>query len=399
MALVTGYNEDNGAQLSSNRFDFLEFEKNDNVSEELTFPDVSFTPPQIAVSGGRGRAYDRPDSLAEVRNSDSRGYESFIAQANQAAQTPELSTFQVKEVIGSPGTRAGQFNYPTGIAVDSSGVLFVADSYNHRLQRITPSGDVAIIGSRGFGHGQFLSPQGVAVDQNCAFYVVEQGNHRIQKFSADGVCQLVFGRQGHKPGELRGPTSLSIAAGTGDIYVSDTGNARVQRFDREGRFIATLGSSQVSVHALGSPQALCNDAMDNLYVTDMTSHRIAQYDPTGRLAKNIFGASENVAVGTLKRFESPRSITLDNSGLLYVGDNCGLAGANPGSTGRLHVLDILRGQSLSCLSAIGRGVGTISVPGGLAVAPKLNGFVSQSGRSDVFVSDTANHRVLRFGWT
>ena len=109
-----------------------------------------------------------PDNqpLAQVRVTDPRGYQYFLEQSKQSESerrhpvySPQV-TLRVAEVFGERGTKAGQFNFPTGLAVDGSGVLFIADSYNHRVQRITPDGGVAVIGGRGTGRGQFLSPQG-----------------------------------------------------------------------------------------------------------------------------------------------------------------------------------------------------------------------------------------------
>src|SRR5579862_5253082 len=76
---------------------------------------------------------------------------------------PTPPQWKVAEVIGRPGTAAGEFAAPGGLAVDGSGNLYVADSYNHRIQRISPQGDLFTMGRRGTRPGEFLNPQAVAV--------------------------------------------------------------------------------------------------------------------------------------------------------------------------------------------------------------------------------------------
>ena len=77
------------------------------------------------------------------------------------APRPTPHAWRVVEVIGGPGAGIGQFASPAGLAVDHDGNLYVADSYHHRIQRITPAGDVSALGRRGAGPGEFLNPQAV----------------------------------------------------------------------------------------------------------------------------------------------------------------------------------------------------------------------------------------------
>ncbi len=291
------------------------------------------------------------------------------------------------EVIGSQGVGAGQFNVPTGLAVDAGGVLFVADSYNHRLQRITPDGGVSPIGGRGSGRGQFLSPQGVATDARQAFYVVEQGNHRVQKYSVNGVLELIFGRPGRGRGEFRGPMGIAVAPGTGDIYVADTGNRRVQRFDREGNFLSMIGASGGLYAPLVSPQALAVDACDNLFVADTFAHRIVQYDPLGRPVSQFRPGG----------LQGPCALGCDATGLLYVADNAPSEAGDLAVTGRIHVMNAGSGKGHSVVTSL-NGSGPLLRPGGLAVT-RAAGIVSGDGvPAELYVADTMNHRILRLVW-
>lgn len=377
--------------MSGNRFEFLE------IGEKAAVPavDDDKVDPAIAAPGrepiGPRDSFGRP--LSEVRPGDLHEPGHSLAleqQAKPALLTPASysapSQLRVAEVIGTRGAAVGQFNFPTGVAVDSGGVLYVADSYNHRIQRITPNGGVAIIGNRGAGHGQFLSPQGVATDARSAFFIVEQGNNRVQKYSVQGILQLCFGRPGRGAGELRNPTGIAVAPGSGDIYVADTGNARVQRFDCEGNFLATLGAVGGIYPALVSPQALSVDAYDNLYVADTFAHCIVRYDSLGRHIGRV-------NCGPLRE---PRALASDPRGMLYVADTA--PGSDINSEGRLQALEPATGTSRASVVKM-NGTGTLQRPGGVAVSHIADGGASaQQSFSDVYVADTLNHRILRFAW-
>src|SRR5207247_2594106 len=126
------------------------------------------------------------------------------------APPPEKPAWRVVEVIGGPGSGCGEFASPGGITVDAAGNLYVADSYNHRLQRITPAGDVAAVARRGSHAGELLNPQGIAVDEHGYLYVVEQGNHRVQVFDPDGDPFTHFGRFGHGRDCFHSPAALAF---------------------------------------------------------------------------------------------------------------------------------------------------------------------------------------------
>jgi sugar lactone lactonase YvrE len=375
--------------MSGNRFEFLELGEDGKTQKSAKAEDTEERIDPNALPAGREPlgprdAEGRP--LAQVRPAD------LVTRSEVAPQivTPRESTptgLRVAETIGSRGTGVGQFNYPTGVALDSSGILYVADSYNHRLQRITPTGGVALIGTRGGGRGQFLSPQGVATDARSAFYVVEGGNNRVQKFSDQGVLELIFGRAGSGTGEFRNPTGIAIAPTTGDIYVADTGNSRVQRFDAHGNYLATLGGRGGIYVPLVSPQSVAVDSWDNLYVADTFAHQIVQYDALGRLARRLTPG-----------LHEPRGIAWEPRGLLYVVD------VEPGQElapkGRLQTMDGKTGMTSPGAEVRMNGTGSLSRPGGIAVSwtPDPE-FATRPARPELYVADTLNHRVLRLVWS
>jgi len=401
--------------MSSDRFSFLEF------GDEDTRPAEAISPLATSESAQREIGAELlPDgtTLAQVRMPDPRGFQKYLDEddgtitlsslAGQGMQVP--NRLRIVEVLGERGTAAGQFQYPTGLAVDPEGILFVADSYAHRLQRITPDGGVSVIGGRGSGRAQFLSPQGVATDSDGAFYVVEQGNCRVQKFTREGILTLVFGRPGRENGEFLGPTAITVAPNSGDIYVADTGGSRVQRFSFEGRFLNSLGApgqtGGLQGPGLSSPQAVAAAPGGALYVAETFAQRLVRFDPLGRLDQQIGGARSRRSQSPVSpapgvSLNQPRALAIDLAGLLYIAD-AGEPDLLTGETrGRLQCLSLMDGLPvIAKIEKIGRSLGSLLRPGGLALGPPSDR--PMAGRAtwgDIYIADTLNHRILRFAWS
>jgi DNA-binding beta-propeller fold protein YncE len=375
--------------MNRNRFEFLELGEDGETPQRPAPAEEAGERPL----GGRDPVAERgPDGepLAQVRVEDTRGYRNFLEQEQDSAEVEALrdrlrvtpGTLRAVEVVGGRGSAPGQFNYPMGLAVDGSGILFVADSYNHRVQRITPDGGVSPLGGRGSGRGQFLSPQGVATDAANAFYVVEQGNHRVQKYAEDGTLQLVFGRLGTRENEFRGPTGIAVAPLSGSIYVADTGNGRVQRFDPAGHFLTAFAAPS---GASFSPQAVAVDREENLYIADPFTGRIWRFDALGRAAGAMTA-----------QFYQPRALACGTDSLVYVADagQDAATDLDADAHGRVQALHGAQGRVLATVEEAGRRLGGLARPGGLAVAPASG----PGRRGDLYVADTRNHRVLRFLW-
>ena len=128
------------------------------------------------------------------------------------------------------GSGDGQFELPYGVTVDASGRVYVADWLNHRIQVFDGSGAyLTQWGTYGTGPGQFDGPQGVAVSPGGSVYVADTYNNRIQWFTAEGNLLGLWGEAGSGEGQFRGPFGLIVSSG--GIYVSDTRNQRIQKFD------------------------------------------------------------------------------------------------------------------------------------------------------------------------
>jgi sugar lactone lactonase YvrE len=156
--------------------------------------------------------------------------------------------------------------------VDSSGSVYVADSLNGRVQQFMTNGFfISKWGSNGTADGQFNTPVGVAVDSSGNVYVADTGNHRIQKFSSDGSFLTKWGTDGgqvgYGDGEFSWPNGIAVD-GSGNVYVADQNNNRVQKFSSDGRFITKWGSPGTDYGQFVFPDGIAVDSFGNVYVTD-----------------------------------------------------------------------------------------------------------------------------------
>jgi DNA-binding beta-propeller fold protein YncE len=132
---------------------------------------------------------------------------------------------------GSRGTEPGKFNYPTNVAVDSAGRVYVSDSLNFRVQQLDADlQPLRVIGRKGDMPGYFSQPKGVAIDSQDRLYVVDANFEAVQIFDATGLLLLHFGEEGRKPGQFWLPTSVWVDQND-RIWVTDSYNKRVQVFD------------------------------------------------------------------------------------------------------------------------------------------------------------------------
>jgi len=184
-------------------------------------------------------------------------------------------------VFTSTGTRvdgwttpSGGSGYPTthtrprGVAVGSSGNVYVVSYSNNLIQKFTPDGTYTTYwgGTQGSGNGEFNSPQGIAVDSNENVYVADTGNNRIQKFTPDGLYLTQWGTAGTGDGQFNSPQGVAVD-NNGNVYVADTGNNRIQKFsslDVTGcRRIDTPGSYVLKNDILNSNIAKCIEILSS----------------------------------------------------------------------------------------------------------------------------------------
>jgi len=180
---------------------------------------------------------------------------------------------------------AARFNEPHGIAVDTTGNLYVADTKNHRIRKVTPNGEVSTLAGsvEGFADGagqnaRFNEPNGIAIDAAGNLYVGDEGNHRIRKVTPSGeVSTLAGNEQGFADGQgitarFHNPSGIAIDA-AGNLYMADTGNNRIRKITPEGEVSTLAGivrdraNGQENDAQLNAPRSVAIDAAGNLYVS------------------------------------------------------------------------------------------------------------------------------------
>ena len=161
---------------------------------------------------------------------------------------------------GKAGTWDGEINRPSGIAFDKDDNLYLVDSLNNRIQIFTKDGHfLAKWGRQGRGDGELNEPWGIDIDRNGNIYIADWRNDRIQKFSPDGQFQMKFGGPGKGEGEFNRPTGVAVD-GDGVIYVTDWLNNRLQVFDADGTFI-TQRTGDATVSKWGKEKLDANSYM------------------------------------------------------------------------------------------------------------------------------------------
>jgi len=232
---------------------------------------------------------------------------------------------------GSLGSGVNQFISPIGIAVDSLGNLYVADSGNNRIQKFTNTGtSIAQWGSTcrlsdrfgcidpdgngplAVGDGQFYGPHSIAVDSLGNIYVTELFNRRVQKFSREGVFITKWGMQGTGDGQFNSPRGIATDH-LGNIYIVDGGNHRIQKFDSNGKFTTKWGILGSSDGQFSFPLDITADSVGYVYVADANNNRIQKFTNSG-----IFIAKWGALGSGNGQLNFPKGIASDIFNNIYV---------------------------------------------------------------------------------
>ena len=222
---------------------------------------------------------------------------------------------------GEADSEEGAFYYPRGLATATTGEVYVADSGNNRVQKFDPDGNLlAAWGQFGFAWrgaeaGKFDVPWGVATDQQGNLYVSDTSNARIQKFQSDGAPMMKWGKDGSFDGAFFYPRGLAVDF-AGHIYIADEGNHRVQKFDSRGHFLAKWGREGNGLGQFHSPWGVACDALGNVYVVDSRNHRIQKFDSNG-----AYLCSWGNRGLTEAQVNFPSGLAVDKEGFVYVVDS------------------------------------------------------------------------------
>jgi tripartite motif-containing protein 71 len=280
---------------------------------------------------------------------------------------------------GSYGGGHGQFGPIGGLATDAAGAVYVVDSSHNRIEKFDSSGNfITSWGHRGSEPGEFLfgSSQnytqppggGIAVAGNYV-YVADSGNNRIERFNLTGGEPLAWGDRGSEPGQFSYPRG--VAANEGEVLVSDDDNHRIERFDPNGAFQETVGSYGSGPGQFGFPYGVTLDAAGDVFVADDINHRVVKLTPQLAFAGAWGGLGSRPG-----QLAFPRALASDPAGDTYVADT---------ANDRIEVFDP-NGNYLRTIGISARGPGLLTAPRGLAADP--------TGR--LLVSDTVGNRVESF---
>ncbi len=216
---------------------------------------------------------------------------------------------------GTLGSGDGQFNAPQDISINVTGYVYVTDINNARVQVFDALGNfVTKWGSSGSGDGQFVGPSGISINESGFVYVVDEGNHRIQVFDANGNFISKWGAFGSGDGQFNVPVKV-LCDSTGRVYVSEWNNNRIQVFDANGNFITKWGSSGSGEGQFQNPWGISQDSAGNIYVVGHGNNRVQVFTSNGTfIAKwGSFGPDNG-------KFNTPHGIAINSTNFIYVND-------------------------------------------------------------------------------
>jgi sugar lactone lactonase YvrE len=358
---------------------------------------AQFNVPQGIAVDGAGNIYVSDTDNSTIREISPAGAVTTLAGAPGQTGSSDGS--------GS----SARFNYPAGIAADAAGNVYVADFENSTIRKIAPGGGVSTLAGSaqqvGANDGQgggarFNHPEGVAVDGSGSVYVIDTSNQTVRKVTAGGTVTTLAGSAG-MGGRLDGTGAGAsffypgaIAVGSSNVYIADTGNHSVRAMTTSGTVSTLAGTAGQEGSTDGSgngalfayPDGVAVDISGNIYVADTNNNTIRRIGPDGTVSTYAGQAGppgSNDGPAASARFNSPTGVAADVFGNVYVADAGNSTVRRITSAG---IVQTVAGQAGVSGSSDGQGGGALfNAPEGIAVDAVGN----------VYVADTNNCTVRR----
>ncbi len=333
-----------------------------NLIRKMTLTGTNWVVTTLAGTGGTYGSAEGTGLDARFRNPSSVAVDpaNNVYVADQINQTirkvtsaGEVTTLAGLAGYGGSADGAGneaRFGNPSGVAVDSAGNVYVADTWNSTIRKVTPAGVVTTLaglpGAPGGDDGMnsqatFLYPQGIAVDNAGNLYVADTFGYTIRKVTPVGTNWVVttlagwYDHYGFRDGSganayFNLPTSVAVDS-TGNVFVADTLNHLIRKVTAAGVVTTFAGGAGVVGSADGTgtaarfyaPTGVAVDSADNVYVTDTYNNTIRKITPA-RVVTTLGGMPDNIGTadgtGNSARFSNPSGIAVDGEGNLYVAD-------------------------------------------------------------------------------
>ena len=303
---------------------------------------------------------------------------------------------------------AAQLFAPTGVAVDSAGNVYIADTQNSVIRKVGVNGVISTVAGNGIagftGDGvatavSLNQPNGVAVDSAGILYIADSANNRIRRVSA-GVITTIAGAAGGFSGDggaaisaaLNFPASVAVDGG-GNIYIADTANHRIRKISA-GNISTVAGNSQIgfsgdnvgaTLTALFSPRGVAVDPQGNIFIADSLNHRIRKVSAgiiTTVAGIGTAGYSGDGGSALAARLNTPRGVAIDVNGIVYIADTFNNV--------------IRRVANGAITTSAGTGVSGFGGDGGSATSALLNapgGVALDPTGGFTYIADTNNSAV------
>jgi sugar lactone lactonase YvrE len=294
-----------------------------------------------------------------------------------------MTRLQAQTVVGSDGTEPGQFKAPRSVAIGRDGSLYVADTFNHRVQHLAPDGTVLQVWGEFADEAQteapggtFNEPWGIAVAPDGTVYVADTWNHRVQRFSSTGAFLTMFGTfgQAETPTDFWGPRAVSVDS-HGRVFVADTGNKRIAIFDSRGQPLGQFGGVGFEPGQLDEPVGLAIDSLDQVYVADTWNQRVQVFAET---STNVYTVVREWPM------DAWYGQSLDNKPHLAIGPEDRVCASDP--EGYRVLCFNTEGNFEQGWGEFGAGLDQFGLVAGLAYAPD----------GSVWVVDAGNTRLMQF---